>query len=99
MFIGETCAQHYISSVCAQTAVLIETQIGTNTHWGNRHKLWESVCIARGARNYGGAAVPCKREAGERARNARIHEWNISVRECAARAACIARSLSSMQLQ
>jgi hypothetical protein len=36
---AQTCEQHYISSVGAQTAVLIETQIGTNTHWGNRHNL------------------------------------------------------------
>jgi hypothetical protein len=40
----KTCAQHYISSVGAQTAGLIETPIGTNTHWGNRHKLWKSAC-------------------------------------------------------
>jgi hypothetical protein len=58
MFIGErecalihalreqTCVQHYISRVGAQTAVLIETQIGPNTHWGNRHNLRESA-IAR----------------------------------------------------
>jgi hypothetical protein len=38
----QTCAQHYISSVGAHTAGLIETQTDTNTHWGNRHKLWES---------------------------------------------------------
>jgi hypothetical protein len=55
MFIGErecasmralcaqTCAQHYISSVGAQAAALIETQIATNTHGGNRHNLRESA--------------------------------------------------------
>jgi hypothetical protein len=41
---AQTCARHYISSIGAQTAGLIETPIGTNTHWGNRHKLWESAC-------------------------------------------------------
>jgi hypothetical protein len=58
MFIGErecafmralhaqTCAQHNISSVGPYTDVLIETQIGTNTHRGNRHNLPESA-IAR----------------------------------------------------
>jgi hypothetical protein len=40
---AQTCAQHYISSVGAQTAGLNETPIGTNTHWGNRHKLFESA--------------------------------------------------------
>jgi hypothetical protein len=55
MFIGErecafmrvlraqTCAQHNISSVGTHTAVLIETQIGTSTHRGNRHNLRESA--------------------------------------------------------
>jgi hypothetical protein len=62
MFIGErgcanmralcaqTCAQHYISSIGAQTAGLNETPIGTNTHWGNRHTLWESACAVHAPR-------------------------------------------------
>jgi predicted amidohydrolase YtcJ len=32
----------------------------------------------RAARNRGGAAVPRKREAGEQARSARVHEWNMA---------------------
>jgi hypothetical protein len=63
---AQTCAQHYISSIGAQTAGLIETQIGTDTHWGNRHKLWESACAAHNRR---GATVPRKGEAGERVRS------------------------------
>jgi hypothetical protein len=35
----QTCVQYYISNVAAQTAGLIETQIGINTHWGNRHNV------------------------------------------------------------
>jgi hypothetical protein len=127
---AHACAQHYISIVGAQTAERIETQIGTNTHWGNRHILHQSaiasahdaranvraalhiqrwrpngctdrdpnwykhllgqsaqvmgvgVCIAgaaRAARNYGSSIVPRKREVGERARSARLHEWNMAV--------------------
>jgi hypothetical protein len=38
---------NYIFSVGAQTAGLIETQICTNTHRGNWHKLWESVAPPR----------------------------------------------------
>jgi hypothetical protein len=49
---AQTFAQHYISSVGAQTAGPIGTQIDTNTRWGKRQTLWES---ARGARNRGGA--------------------------------------------
>jgi hypothetical protein len=36
-------AQHCISSVGAQAAVLIETQNATITHWGNRHNLRETA--------------------------------------------------------
>jgi hypothetical protein len=135
----KTCAQHYISSVGAQTDVLIETQIGTNTHWGNRHNsrnfgdrecafmcaqhyifsvgahtaglnetpnwyklslrqsaqvMVVGVCIAhasRAARNYGGAVVPRKRKVGERARSARVHEWNMAVQPPRARCASTRR--------
>jgi hypothetical protein len=83
---AQTCAQHYISSVGAQTAGLIETPIGTNTHWGNRNKLWESACAYMcAALNYGGAFVPRNREAGERARSARVHEWNLAAQPPRAR--------------
>jgi hypothetical protein len=48
------------------------------------------VRIARAARavhTYGGAVVQRKREAGERARSARVHEWNMAAqppRACSA---------------
>jgi hypothetical protein len=75
MFIGEReCAfmlslraQHYISSVGAQTAVLIETQIGTNTHWGSWHNLREPAiasahsCARKRARNTTYPALAPKR--------------------------------------
>jgi hypothetical protein len=68
MFIGErgcafmcvlraqTCEQHYISSVGAQAAILIETQIGPNTHWGNRHNLHESAIASANS------CAPCARK-------------------------------------
>jgi hypothetical protein len=81
---AQTCTQQYISSVGAQTAGLNETPIGTNTHWGNRHKLWESACAVR---NYGSAVVP-----RERARSARVHEWNMCSRRERDARVCGARS-------
>jgi hypothetical protein len=80
---------NYISSVGAQTAGQIETQIGTNTHWGNRHKLWE---WARAARNRGGTSVPRKREAGEQARSAGVHKWNMAAQPPQARSASVRRA-------
>jgi hypothetical protein len=64
-----------------------------------KHSLGQSaqvmgvgVCIAgaaRATRNYGGAVVPHKREVGERARSARVHEWNMAVQPPRARSAHI----------
>jgi hypothetical protein len=65
-------------------------------HW-YKHSLGQSaevmgvgVRIARAARvvrNYGGAVVPRKREAGEQARSAGVHEWNMAAQPPRARSA------------
>jgi hypothetical protein len=65
--------EHCMSSVGAQTARPIETQIGTNTHWGNRHKLWEMA--ARSSR------ASAKRENEREAREYMNGTWRRNRRE------------------
>jgi hypothetical protein len=70
-------------------------------NWFN-HSLGQSaqvmgvgVCIARDARaahNYGGAVVPRKREVGELARSARVHEWNMGAQPPRTRCASVRRA-------
>jgi hypothetical protein len=79
---AQTCAQHYIYSVGAQMARLIETQIGKTLI-----RAIETSYGSRRAHNYGVAAIPRKREAGEPARSAIVHEWNMAAQPPLARVA------------
>jgi hypothetical protein len=80
---AQTCAQHHISSSGARRAGPIEPQIGTQTHWGNGHKLWGSAC---------GAAVPRERGARERARRAIVQRWNRASQPPRARSMSVGRA-------
>jgi hypothetical protein len=78
---AQTCAQHHTSSIGGQTAVPIGAQIGTNTHWGNVHKLlWGQLACATCARSqYAIGAAQQSRastKARERARSAKVQGWN-----------------------
>jgi hypothetical protein len=53
------------------------------------HVMGVGVCIARTSHNYGGAAVPRMRKAGERAWSARVHEWNMAAQPPRARCASV----------
>jgi hypothetical protein len=80
-------------SIGAQRAGPIEPQIGTNTHWGNGHKLWGRR--ARSARR----AQSGRRSRPARARSAKTSakRENIGMEQGAATAAsakfeCVARA-------
>jgi hypothetical protein len=61
--------------------------------WTDRDPNWYKHSLAQsaqvmgvGARNRGGAAVPRNCEAGERARSARVYEWNMAAQGASRRA-------------
>jgi hypothetical protein len=67
-----------------------------------KHSLGQSAQVmvvgARAARNRGAAAVPRKREAGERARSARVHGWNMAAHPPRARSASVWRACSRWRI-